>query len=192
MKTIPLTQGKETLVDDCDYEYLMQWKWYYRPDHKGGYAVRMSKCNGKRVTIRMQRVIAERMGLQIVGKEVDHTGGSKLNNSRSKLRIATTRQNCANKSISRNNTSGFKGVSWNRQYKKWRVSIGVNWHRVYISRYDDKLEAARAYNVAAKKYFGDFAWLNRVSDRRVNTFPIKIERRQGQDRRILPGQDSVD
>ena len=137
----------------------MRWKWYY---HNGGYAVRSRKKSDGPGTskVRMQRVIAERAGMQIVGLETDHVDQNKLNNQIANLRPATIRQNQGNRMALANNTSGFKGVSWNKQSQRWRTVIRVNYRPVHIGYFDDKYEAARAYNEAATKYHGEFAWLN--------------------------------
>lgn len=164
MKTIPLTQGKEALVDDRDYEYLMQWKWTLQSGgHKRtDYTVR--SCGGRRrqQTIFMHRLIAERSGLDVAGKEVDHWDHDGLNNQRGNLRIATAAQNQANRQRDRANTSGFKGVSWCRRTGKWRAYITVAGRFQHLDRFSDPREAARAYNRAALMHFGEFACLNPV------------------------------
>lgn len=149
-KKISLTQGKFTIVDDCDYDYLMQWKWYYR----NGYAVRKES---KR-TIHMHRVILERMDFKDFIS--DHINRDKLDNCRCNLRPATNSQNRCNRNKPKNNTSGYIGVCWYRE--KWHVSIQTNGKRIYLGCYVDKEEAALAYDKAARKYHGEFAVLNEV------------------------------
>jgi hypothetical protein len=158
VKTIPLTQGKEALVDDCDYEYLMRWKWHFLRRGGTGYAKRnrTSGCDQKL----MHRLIAGRCGLDVDGGDVDHIDGDGLNNQRSNLRAASRSQNNVNSKRPKNNTSGFKGVyprSWDG---KPVAQIGVDGRRVYLGTFDDPRDAARAYNDAALKYFGEFACLN--------------------------------
>ncbi len=84
MRRIPLTQGKEALVSDCDYKYLMQWKWWYNKHHgNGGYAIR--KIGDRKVY--MHKVVASRKGLP--PGQVDHKNQNKLDNQRGNLRPAT-------------------------------------------------------------------------------------------------------
>lgn len=158
MKKIPLTQGKFAIVDDCDYEYLMQWKWHYRNDD---YAVRTDRTNGMQQTIRMHRIILERMGFKNFVRS-DHINRDRLDNRRCNLRSATNRQSNCNRSRFRNNISGYIGVCWYKQYGNWHAQIGINGKQTHIGYYDNLKEAAKAYNKAALKYHGEFAVLNEV------------------------------
>ena len=158
---IPLTQGKFTPVGWKEYKYLIQWKWYYAKDRKGGYAVRSDYTSGKCKTIRMHRVILERMG-HINFEEGDHINGDKLDNRRSNLRPATYSQSQHNQGGRKNSTSKYKGVSWYKRAKKWQAQIGVDRKTIYLGFFNDEKEAALAHNKAAIKYHGEFAKLNRV------------------------------
>jgi len=162
VKTIPLTQGREAIVDDCDYEYLMQWKWQFHARKSTGYAKRIGFVSGKRQRIFMHRLVAERSGLNARDKDVDHVDGSGVNNQRNNLRIATRGQNNVNSKRPKHNTSGFKGVYPHAQVDKWCAQIGVAGRRLYLGYFDDPREAARAYNEAALKHYGEFACLNPV------------------------------
>lgn len=167
MWLIPLTQDKNAKVDDADFEFLNQWKWYFIKD---GYAVRSDysnvyiSINGHRSPrqVKMHRLI---MG-EPEGLEVDHISGDKLDNRRSNIRVASKNQNQQNARVAKNNRSGFKGVSWNNQVKKWRaclqVQIDGRRKTVYLGHYDRPIDGARAYNLAASEYFGEFARLNHV------------------------------
>jgi hypothetical protein len=154
MKKIKLTQGKFALVSNIDYTYLNQWKWHARKHRRTFYAGRVKY-------IHMHRVILERMGF--VGfKETDHKDGNGLNNQRRNLRAATNSENQANCPIKKNNTSGYKGVTWDASRGKWLVQIQVNYRKIGLGRYVDKREAARIYNKSAKKYFGKFTTVNKI------------------------------
>ena len=150
MQKIPLTKGKEALVDDQDYDYLMQWKWH---------AAKGVKYAGRNRSIYMHQVIAERMGFETIA---DHIDGNGLDNRRENLRPATNQLNQANRGPQVNNTSGFKGVYYDKARDKWRAQIMVHQKQHNLGRFDDKVEAARVYNKAAKKHFGEFAWLNPI------------------------------
>jgi hypothetical protein len=159
MKRMPLTKGKEALVDNEDYAYLMQWKWHAA---KGGkYAARDTRLfdRGRGKVIYMHDVVANRKGL--FGK-VDHGNRNTLDNQRGNLRRATGSQNGANRGPQVNNTPGYKGVTWDRARQRWLASIKVHGWRINLGRFDDKIEADLAYNEAALKHFGEFAYLNPV------------------------------
>lgn len=139
MKHIPLTQGKEALVSDCDYRYLMQWKWCVS---SAGYAVRGIETAGKCCSILMHRAIAERAGFSSP-KEIDHWDGNPLNNQRANLRPATRQQNMANHGPQRNNTSGYKGVYWDKNRLLWLASIKVTGQARFLGRWSTNKAAAR-------------------------------------------------
>jgi hypothetical protein len=161
VKQIPLTKGKEALVDDQDYTYLMQWPW--SAIKNGKYAVRYKRLCDKDCAsvIYMHDVVAARSGL--IGK-VDHINRNSLDNQRANFRLATNSQNLANRGPQTNNTTGYKGVVWDRQRCRWIAQIKVRMKHIFLGRYDIKIEAAKAYNEAATKYFGEFAYLNEVPE----------------------------
>jgi hypothetical protein len=69
-------------------------------------------------------------------------------------------QNCFNQRIASNNTSGFKGVSWHKSHKAWQAKIVINGRAHTLGHFHNLEDAARAYDSAAVKAFGDFAHLN--------------------------------
>jgi len=154
MKRIKLTQGKYAIVDDEDFEWLNQWKWYYGCDD---YAIRAIYYPQRR-NICMHRLIINTPQ----GMETDHRNGNKLDNRRSNLRICTTAQNQMNRGAPSNNKSGYKGVYWSKQRKKWAVFIGFNSKLRIIGFFDNKIQAAKVYNQKAIELFGDFAFLNKI------------------------------
>jgi hypothetical protein len=158
MKQIPLTKGRCAIVNDCDYAYLAQHKWQYHNKGRTGYA---RGKQGKSI-VRMHRIIAERMGLAIAGAGVEHIDGSGVNNCRRNLRLCNQSQNGANRGCNKNSESGIKGVFWNKHHKKWTAQLRVMRQLHFLGYFDNKLDAAKAYNKAAKKYFGKFARLNPI------------------------------
>ena len=162
-KRIPLSKGYYATVDSDWYEYLNQWKWYYRD----GYAVRHSEENHKN-EIQMHRVV---MGdpYKTNGLDVDHKDGKNLpkdmrglNNQSNNLRWATRAQNSYNSRVSKNSTTGYKGVHWNKRDKKYIARVRCGGKIVYQGNFDTPEDAAKAYNSAAKEYFGEFVVLNLI------------------------------
>lgn len=159
MKFIPLTQGKFAMVDDVWFDYLNQWKWcYHKSRGDNGYAERGQWKDGKLDHIKMHRVV---MGCKPYdGKEVDHRDDDGLNNQQYNLRVATDIQNSQNRRRQPNNTSGYKGVHFQKSNQKWVAYIGVNKKRIYLGLFTSKVKAARAYDAKALECFGEFAQLN--------------------------------
>jgi hypothetical protein len=153
MKTISLSQGKITIVDDDDYKWLSRWKWYFR----SGYAVRVNKTEtGKVVTVWMHREIINTP----VGMFTDHKNLDKLDNRKINLRVCTNIQNQKNSLGKKSNTSGYTGVQWHSGAKKWRASIFINSKHISLGLYKNKEDAARAYDKALVAEFGEFARTN--------------------------------
>lgn len=149
MKEILLSQGKVAFVDDEDFEYLNQWKWSFT--YSG--ALRFDKMHGG---IYMHRLIMNTPD----GMETDHINHNRLDNRRENLRICTTAENQHNSLIPFDNTSGYKGVCWEKKRKKWSARISMGTYRKNLGRFSNKEDAGRAYDMAAIKYYGEFAKTN--------------------------------
>jgi len=162
-KTILLTQGKSTIVDSKDFNYLNQFKWYFMGNGRSNYAVR-SHCskNGKHSTIFMHRVILERQGIKLEGMETDHINRNGLDNRRENLRMVTVSQNQQNSTKKINNKSGYKGIVFRSDVKKWRAQIGIDGKPQSLGYFKDKIQAAIVYNETAKKLFGEYANINNI------------------------------
>ncbi len=154
MKKIPLTQGKFAIVDDEDYDWLMQWKWCAQKAGRTFYAVRSFRVAGKKIKVQMHRSILNvRKGL-----ETDHINHNGLDNRKQNLRTCTRSQNGCNLSPRKGYTSRYKGVSWNKG--RWQASIKYKGKTINFSRHDSEIDAAKAYDVKAKEIQREFACLN--------------------------------
>jgi hypothetical protein len=158
-KIIPLTQGKQAIVDDEDFEELSKHKWYYVSGI--GYAGRNSKDKDNRRTILMHREILHTPQ----GMCTDHANGDKLDNRKINLRICNSSQNKSNQGLQHHNKSGYKGVCWMVRSKRWEASIYHNGKRIYLGQYRNIVDAARSYDNAALKAWGEFALLNIPGDK---------------------------
>jgi len=158
MKTIPLSQGKVTIVDDGDFEELSKYKWCASYEHDNWYATRhVRRSNGSRVNYRMHRQI---MGVSDPKVFIDHINGDGLNNQRSNLRVATCSQNGRNRGKTKDNASGWKGVS--RDRNRWKARLRHEGKLIHGGHFDTPIAAAQAYNTLALRYHGEFARLNEV------------------------------
>lgn len=128
-----------------------RYKYIYMPEHP---------FSGKDGKVAEHRLIMEKhLGRYLLkNEEVDHINKNKLDNRIENLRLCTPTENNMNRGISKNNTSGYKGV---RQIgEKWEARIGYKYRLISIGRYRTSEEAAIAYDRKAKELFGDFAYLN--------------------------------
>jgi hypothetical protein len=156
MKEIPLTQGKVALVDDEDFEELNRFKWYARRDDRRGKYYAQRKVGPCSPIILMHRVIIKTLD----GLITDHKDGNGLNNQKTNLRKCTEAENSFNKILMKNNTSGYKGVDFNKASNKFRARIAAFGRKICVGYFNNKTDAAIAYNQAAIKYHGEFARLN--------------------------------
>ncbi len=154
MKEIKLTQGKVALVDDCNYEWLNQWKWCLSGS---GYAIRRSPTvNGNQGVILMHRLIMNTPD----DKETDHKNGIGWDNRKNNLRIVNRSQNMMNRRSNKNTSSKYKGVCWHRRNRRWCAKVSFNRKQIHLGCFTCEKEAALAYNRGAKELFGEFARLN--------------------------------
>lgn len=152
-----------TLVDDEDYEQLMPFRW--RLNSKG-YAIR-SYSNGEReIIVALHREIIH----PPPGLVVDHIDHNKLNNTRANLRVITQQQNLMNRRLFKNNSTGFKGVTF--QHGKWHARIEKDGQDIHLGFHEDLKTAALVYDCAAVMLFGeDYVWRNLPG----KPFPAEIE-----------------
>jgi len=152
MKKIKLTQGYEATVSDEDFQYLSQWKWQILKAKRNRFYAQRDQGR-----IKMHREIAARMGLNTSGMDIDHRDRNGLNNTRENLRLATRSQNVFSSGARSNNTSGIKGVCWNKKRQKWFATIRVNRKARWLGEFDTKEAAAKARREAEIEAFGEFA-----------------------------------
>ena len=161
-RRIPLANCKKyAIVDVEDYYELSQYTWWAYEKNGLYKAIRLTKELSWKRPIFMHREIMKAPK----DKVVDHINRNGLDNRRENLRLVTVAQNNMNKS-SANGTSKFKGVYFQRDIKRWRATITVNRYKKHLGVHENEIEAARAYDAAAKKYFGEFAYLNFPPDKK--------------------------
>lgn len=156
MKEINLTQGKVAIIDDEDFELVSKYNWHYlkRQDtcKSPGYA--STKINGRNIS--MHRLIMNAQTWQFV----DHRSGDTLDNRKSNLRLCTHKENMQNRRKRINTQSKYKGLSRGKGKSKWQVQLWVNGKRKTVGVFELEEDAARAYDKAARQYYGEFAATN--------------------------------
>ena len=160
MKEIQLTKGYIALVDDKDFEKVNTISWHVvlRKDKQPMCAQGWTKGSFKlRKRLKMHRFI---LNLNNPNMVVDHINCNSLDNRRHNLRICKQSENCKNLRKLRKTKSIYKGVSWHTQQKKWSVRINVDKKIIHLGTFNNDKDAAHVYNVAAVKYFKQFANLN--------------------------------
>lgn len=159
-REIPLTRGMVALVDTEDFERISKHKWYAANIHGGWYAVTNIRQKEFPFYIRlgMHRLVLNL--LPSFSGETDHKDGNTLDNRKLNLRACTHTQNMQNRRKGINNTSGYKGLWWCNNRKKWRVRIRASNVVYNIGTFTCLIKAAVAYDRAAIKYHKEFARLN--------------------------------
>lgn len=145
MKRIDISTEKYpntfVMVDDEDFEYFNQWKWYCTSH---GYAARHF---GRKI-LYMHRIINKTPK----GFLTDHIDRITFNNTRKNLRTGDKSLNSINRKIQPNNTSGYKGISWGKKIKKWETYIFKNNLKIHLGHFANIEDAIIARKKGEKKY----------------------------------------
>lgn len=157
MRTIPLSQGYEAIVDDADYPLVSQYKWSVNSNGKRNsqYAYRsLPRQRRPQKHLLLHRFIMQPSEQQ----EIDHIDGNGLNNTRKNLRFCTRRENCWNTGkFKRKCKSSFKGVSIHKASGLWVGYLNHMGRRAWTGYYKSEQEAARARDFVAIQLYGPFA-----------------------------------
>jgi hypothetical protein len=158
--------GEYAIVDPCDFAELSKYVWWADYSYGSYRIIRFIWKDKGRTTVLMHRqIMADELKCRRRKSKkklcIDHKNRDSRDNRRANLRVATHTQNARNKvKNNKKYCSIYKGVSWNKLRKKWFALIRANHGRVFLGYFDDQIEAAKAYDEAAKKYHGQFACLN--------------------------------
>jgi hypothetical protein len=148
----------KVLIDDEDFEKYSKIRWQARNNHGSNvfYIASYVNIDGtkKRKNVELGRYLLNAEDGQIV----DHINRDTLDNRKENLRICTIAQNSRNSKKRKDNfTSNYKGVYWKSQHRKYCAQINFNRKKIHLGYFETEDQAAIAYNIAAVKYFGEFA-----------------------------------
>ena len=158
---LKLKTGEEVMVDIEDYERLMERVWILRKsENRKPQVISMiwDKAQGKIITTYLAREIIQETQKVVVRKNLEG-----LDFRKSNLLVVTRKEKERMRAKTEiKTTSKYKGVAWRKQSNKWSATICVNDKRKYLGLYSSEKEAAQIYNDAAKKYFNEFAFQNKI------------------------------
>lgn len=160
MKLIPLTRGYFAMVDDEDFEFLNQYKWFAVCRKHTVYPKRKKRQGKKHLFITM----ASELLKVPEGMQIDHRDRNGLNAQKCNLRMASPGQQLANQGLKKATLSGFKGVR-KKIYKTsiyYDAKIRKDGRDVYCGCFDDPRKAAAAYDAKAIELWGEFACTNKM------------------------------
>lgn len=165
-RKIKLTKGKYAKVSPEDFAEINKHKWQVINNISDTfYAIRSVRINGRKKRLFMHREIMQPPPFDITqGGEkivVDHKDGDGLNNTRENLRIVTAAENTYNrKKYKKRCSSKYKGVSREKDSKRWRAIINYRGIPIRLGFFDSEIEAAKAYDEAARELYREYAKLN--------------------------------
>jgi hypothetical protein len=149
---IPMTQNKYAIIDKEDFDKIKDHSWV--PGPYGKYAVASIKHN----MVRMHRLI---MGFP--QQDIDHINGNDIDNRKQNLRLCSHSQNLRNIPKSSRNTTGFKGVCFDKGVNKFRASIKFNYKTIYLGVFNTAEEASEVYQKKALELHGEFYYKENVN-----------------------------
>ncbi len=156
-RRIYLGEGKWVILDQQDYYRLRIFKWIVYGNGTNLYAIRHQLIEpNKTKTVYMHREIMNPPPDLVV----DHRNCDGLDNRKQNLRFATHAQNTRNRRKKKNGSSQFLGVYFNKEKSTWDSQLMHNGKKIWVGRFDNEIDAAKAYDETARKYHGEFARLN--------------------------------
>lgn len=154
-KLLPLADGTTTMVDAEGYSELLPYNWYRCGKYVAG---RLAGLKGRRGQVKLHRLIMNAP----VGLDVDHINHDPLDNRRINLRLCTRSQNICNRRMPRSTNSPYRGVRKRNDCNRWVAQIKAEGRNIHLGNFLMPEEAARAYDAAARRYYGEFATLNNI------------------------------
>lgn len=139
--------GFTAIIDDSDYGCVSKYRWSVKIGGTGiKYGHRVDK-NNKSIYLHRYIMKAKK------GQTVDHINRNGLDNRKANLRFCTTAENIMNSKMFKHNTSGYKGVTWDKFRNKWASQIQFSQKHIYLGRHESLEDAVRSRKQAEKQFF---------------------------------------
>lgn len=155
--------NKECIIDNKNYYKVKHLHWSVGKNKNSFYCFSINRDKNKKRITSIHRLI---LGETNRSNHIDHINNDGLDNRERNLRQCSYSENNRNRNKHNRNTSGYKGVSYSKTHKKYNAQICVDSKRISLGYFNSKNEAAREYNKAATKYFGEFAKLNFLEEQK--------------------------
>ncbi|MFG1461756.1 AP2 domain-containing protein [Xanthobacter sp. DSM 24535] len=159
---VQLSKSLEATVDveDAPLVAALNWAAYERPGWTAYAVTGVRRPDGRPTALRLHRYLLTLREMD--GIDVDHIDGNGLHNRRPNLRACTHAQNLRNRGLMRSNTSGYKGIYFDRCSGRWRAELRIDGRRKHVGYFDTAELAAAAYDAEALKLHGEFARTNEM------------------------------
>ncbi|WP_052323503.1 MULTISPECIES: AP2 domain-containing protein [Lysinibacillus] len=172
VKEIPLQNGMVALVDDEDFERVSHYVWTVNNDGRGGGMKVRTTIQGKTKSLSKVILCIEERRIRVL-----HKNKNSLDYRKENLIVGDAKLNVLMKKGNENSSSKYKGVSWDKKLQKWTAQTRENGKKKHLGVFLDEDEAAKAYNEAVLKIFGENCYLNVIGENN-NTETIQIEKVQ--------------
>ena len=141
----------ETIVDEDIYYKLKEYKWFKSKNYV------CALIDNK--IINLNRYVMDYTGQNIV----DHINNNPLDNRKCNLRIVTPQQNNMNRKSTKDSSSKYIGVTFDKRNNKWKAFIKINGKSVHLGTYDNELDAGKERDIATREHYGEYGNLNLMS-----------------------------
>lgn len=142
-----LGKGKYFIVDNEDAERVLKHTWW------------LDRLGRPQTDIKYKRVLIGRfIMVPQEDKVVDHINGNVLDNRKINLRACTRFENQRNRTkLNKNSTSGYRGITWDKERKKWVAQLSLNYKHIFLGRFEDLEDAREVVKEAITEKHKDFA-----------------------------------
>ena len=141
-------ETNRAIIDLDNINLIKQYRWYF--DKSSGYIC--ARLTDRKI-IGIHRFLLNPDKTE----HIDHINRNKLDNKKSNLRICSNQENAFNTNLNSKNTSGHKGVWYDKARNKWASEIMFNYKKIFLGRFENINDAINIRNKKEIELFGDFS-----------------------------------